>query len=117
MAAIEYRILFHKGNVILAENKNDYIVGIDYDETQSKGSQWGHGLYFSKNVEGLTSALETFRIRTEENYIPRSRVIELATQFKDCALEDDDIKDVIDCMDDYEIEFFGLEKVDNSGWE
>ena len=40
MAAIEYRILFHKGNVILAENKNDYIVGIDYDETQPKGSQW-----------------------------------------------------------------------------
>jgi hypothetical protein len=50
---IEYRILFHKGNVILAENKNDYIVGIDYDETQPKGSQWGHGLYFSKTVEGL----------------------------------------------------------------
>lgn len=110
---IDYKIMFRKGNVILAENKNDYIVGIDYDETQPKGNQWGHGLYFGKTVEGLTSALEAFRRRTEEKYITRSRVIELATQFKDCALEDDDMEGVIACMDDYEIEFFGLEKV----WE
>lgn len=60
----------------------DYIIGIDYDETQPKGSQWGHGLYFEKTVEGLTSALETFRIRTEENYITRSKLEELATQMK-----------------------------------
>jgi hypothetical protein len=111
MTAIEYRILFHKGNVILAENKNDYIVGIDYDETQPKGSQWGHGLYFGKTVEGLTSALETFRIRTEKNYIARSRLEELATQFKDCALEDEDLAYVIDNMDESEIEFFGLNEV------
>ena len=109
--AIEYRILFHKDNVILADNKNDYIVGINYDETQPKGSQWEHGLYFSKTVEGLASALETFRIRTEENYITRSRLEELATQFKDCVLEDDDMDGVIAYMDDYEIEFFGLENV------
>lgn len=117
MATIEYRILFHKGNVILAENKNDYIVGIDYDETQPKGSQWGHGLYFSKNVEGLTSALETFRIRTEENYIPRSRAIELATKFKDCALEDEDLVCVIDDMDENEIEFFGLNENGGNEYE
>ena len=73
----------------------------------------GHGLYFSKNVEGLTSALETFRIRTEENYIPRSRAIELATKFKDCALEDEDLVCVIDDMDEGEIEFFGLNDVES----
>lgn len=113
MATIEYRILFHKGNVILAENKNDYIVGIGYDETQPKGSQWEHGLYFGKTVEGLTSALEIFRIRTEENYITRSRAIELATKFKDCALEDEDLVCVIDDMDESEIEFFGLNYVES----
>lgn len=48
--AIEYRILFHKGNVILAENKNDYIVGIDYDETQPKGSQWGDTVYILERL-------------------------------------------------------------------
>lgn len=110
---IDYKILFHKGNVILAENKNDYIVGIYFDETQPKGSQWGHGLYFSHTVEGLTSALEAFRRRTEDNYITRSRVIELATQFKDCAMEDDDLLDVIDNMDESEIEFFGLNDIES----
>lgn len=108
---IDYKIMFRKGNVILAENKNDYIVGIDFDETQPKGQQWGHGLYFGKTVEGLTSALETFRIRTEENYITRSRLEELATQFKDCALEDEDLTYVIDNMDESEIEFFVLNEV------
>lgn len=55
--------------------------------------------------------LITIRIRTEKNYIARSRLEELATQFKDCALEDEDLAYVIDNMDESEIEFFGLNEV------
>jgi hypothetical protein len=37
----------------------------------------------------------------------------LATQFKDCALEDEDLAYVIDNMDESEIEFFGLNDVES----
>lgn len=73
----------------------------------------GDTVYILATVEGLESALETFRIKTEENYIPRSRLIELATQFKDCALEDEYLAYVIDNMNESEIEFFGLNDVES----
>ena len=109
---MEYRILLQKGNIILAESKTDYIVGVGYDETLPVGCQWNHGLYFAHNIDGLTSAIEAIKRRTEENYITRARIEELATYFKDCALGDDDIAEVISDMEENEIEFFGLDKED-----
>lgn len=109
---MEYRILLQKNNIVLVESKNDYIVGIGYDETQPIGQQWGHGLYFSRNVNGLVSAIETFRYRTEEDYISRERLEELATKFKDCAIGDEDITYVISDMSEEEIDFFGLDQID-----
>lgn len=37
----------------------------------------------------LQAALDMFRAKSEENYIPRYRLEELATKFKDGLLEDD----------------------------
>lgn len=61
----------------------------------------------------LACALEHFRLMTEENYITRARLEELATHFKDGLIEDDketamEYFDETCEMEDYEKEFFGI---------
>ena len=61
----------------------------------------------------LANAIDYFRIRTEDNYISRARLEELATLFKDRLIEDDEYEAMIyfdeTCeMEDYEKEFFGI---------
>lgn len=63
----------------------------------------------------LAHAVDYFRARTEENYIPRARLEELATLFKDGLICDDEYEAMIyfneTCdMEDYEKEFFGIEE-------
>lgn len=75
----------------------------------------GTGKYFFKanGLIGLLSlheATEYMYSRLDENYIPRERLIELATRFKDCANGDEDMENVIDDMEDYELDFFGIER-------
>lgn len=65
-------------------------------------------------AEALFLALDYFRMRTETNYIPRCRLEELATQFKDGLIEDDEESameyfDEVCEMTDEEKEFFGIE--------
>lgn len=45
--------------------------------------------------------------------ISYDRLVELATKFKDCAIGDEDITEVISDMDESEIEFFGLNDVES----
>lgn len=61
-------------------------------------------------VLGLYGAVEYMYSRLDKNYIPRERLIELATRFKDCANGDEDMENVIDDMEDYELDFFGIER-------
>lgn len=110
---MEYRILLQKENIILGESKNDYIVGIGYDETQPIGQQWNYGHYFSHDANGLSYAVDTFRDMTEDSYISRDRLVELATKFKDCLIGDEDITEVISDMIENEIDFFNLEDLLN----
>lgn len=66
----------------------------------------------------MQNAIDSFRARTEITYIPRSRLEELATQWKDTLLEECNMTDeeqyeyfMNECaMDDAELEFFGLLK-------
>ena len=65
-------------------------------------------------AKALFLALDYFRMRTEENYIPRCRLEELATQFKDGLIEDDEESameyfDEVCEMTESEKEFFGIE--------
>ena len=65
-------------------------------------------------AQALFLALDYFRMRTEENYIPRCRLEELATQFKDGLIEDDKEQaliyfDEVCEMTESEKEFFGIE--------
>ena len=61
----------------------------------------------------LANAVDYFRFLTEDNYISRARLEELATHFKDGLIEDDEESameyfDETCEMEDYEKEFFGI---------
>ena len=115
--------LLRKDKYALLQSESDtqYAVVSGYDPAQPEGQQWNHGTYFtyqddSQKVSSLANALELFRYRTEENYISRSRLEELATNFKDELLEEyleeDEYEEFFDyeCgMEDYEKDFFGIE--------
>ena len=65
-------------------------------------------------AEALFLALDYFRMRTETDYIPRCRLEELATKFKDGLIEDDkesamEYFDEVCEMTESEKEFFGIE--------
>ena len=65
-------------------------------------------------AQALFLALDYFRMRTETDYIPRCRLEELATQFKDGLIEDDEESameyfDEVCEMSESEKEFFGIE--------
>ncbi len=94
---------------------------LDLDKPEENNEQWDFTIeYYQNDVYGLQKAIECFRTKTEENYIPRMRLEELATQFKDGLVEaygDDPetsevIEDLIETYElaDYEAEFFGLKE-------
>lgn len=118
---MKYNIILRNGRYALIERENEYVVACGFDETQEEGSQWTQGYYYTHwNKSGvvkqrmLSAALEYFRTLTETDYIPRCRLEELATQFKDGLIEDDEESameyfDEVCEMSDEEKEFFGIE--------
>lgn len=117
--------ILRKDNYALLQSETDtqYVVANGYDPRQREGNQWSHGTYFtyqnnSQKANSLANALELFRSRTENNYISRCRLEELATKFKDGLygdyLEAEEYEEFFndECeMDEYEKKFFGLEEV------
>lgn len=111
---MKYKILFEKGNYTLIQRGSrlqEYAVVAGLNKERS---DWAHTcVYHEATAEGLAKALDYFLYRTE-NIIPRDRLIELATLFKDGLLEDDEdsareyFEDTCG-MDEDEIRFFGLE--------
>ena len=118
---MKYNIILRNGRYALLEMETQYVVACGFDETQSEGSQWSQGYYYthwntSEIVKHrmLSAALEYYRSLTETDYITRCRLEELATQFKDGLIEDDEESameyfDEVCEMEDYEKEFFGIE--------
>ena len=118
---MKYTILLRNGRYALLEMKTQYVVACGFDETQEEGSQWAQGYYYTHwNENGvvkqrmLSAALEYFRTLTETDYIPRCRLEELATQFKDGLIEDCEESameyfDEVCEMTESEKEFFGIE--------
>ena len=73
------------------------------------------GMMLDNVTSALSCAIDYFRMRTEDNYITRARLEELATLFKDGLIEDNEYEAMIyfneTCdMGDYEKEFFGIEE-------
>lgn len=106
--------------LLQSESDTQYVVASGYDPSQREGNQWNYGTYFSYQSEtqkanSLANALELFRSRTEENYIPRCRLEELATLFKDGLISDDrdsafEYFDECCEMSEEEKEWFGIEE-------
>ena len=118
---MEYEVLFEKGDYALVKRGSEmtqYAVVYCLDNVNKC---WGctvdytdFGKYSSlTEIEALQYMIELFRMKTEENYIPRCRLEELATQFKDGIIEDDKesameyFEEVCE-MSENEKEFFGI---------
>ena len=111
----DYKVRLVAGRYCLAETENNWIVGCGYNSGRPEGQQWEQGKYFSKanglmGVLGLYGAVEYMYSRLDESYIPRERLIELATRFKDCVNGDEDLEYVKDDMTDNELRFFELDE-------
>ena len=118
---MKYNIILRNGRYALLEMETQYVVACGFDETQSEGSQWSQGYYYTHwntseivKQRMLSAALECYRALTETDYIPRCRLEELATQFKDGLIEDNEESameyfDEVCEMTDSEKEFFGIE--------
>lgn len=113
--------LLRKGNVSLLQSQSDtqYCICTNYNPEAKEDSQYDGGTYFcywddaERKVYFLAAALENFRVKTENNYIPRPRLEELATQFKDGLIEDDresamEYFDYVCEMTDEEKQWFGI---------
>lgn len=115
--------LLRKDNYALLQSENDtqYAVVSGYDPTQPENQQWTNGIYFTywndtkRKADCLQNALDCFKSRTEPDYIPRCRLEELATLFKDGLISDDRdsaLEYFDECceMTEEEKSFFGIEE-------
>ena len=104
----------------LIETDNNYIVACGYSALERWGQQWEHGIYYmfsndKEKLNCLNKAVEKLREKVSKDYIPRCRLEELATQFKDGLISDDresamEYFDEVCEMDESEKEFFGIEE-------
>lgn len=118
---MKYEVILEKGDyalVLRGSRMEEYAVVCGLNKERG---DWGwtacyynFGSYTQiDETTALCSALDYFRMRTEENYIPRCRLEELATQFKDGLITDDEESAMeyfnsVCKMTDEEKEFFGI---------
>lgn len=119
---LDYEVILEKGRHALIKRGTQFpeyaiVAGLlPEQERKFEGSDWdGTVAAYDVNAKGLSDAIDRFRYLTELDYIPRLRLEELATKFKDgllgVYLEPAEYEEFFDeeCeMDDYEKEFFGL---------
>lgn len=96
---MEGNVILTKGQYTLLENYKEYIVAYSYNEdTQS----WASGAYFShfgdnkRKLKCLSSALEYLQDRTEETFITKARMSELADLAIHAIIEDTGFEDFIE---------------------
>ena len=115
--------LLRKDDYALLQSESDtqYAVVSGYDPTQPEDQQWAHGTYStyfknnSKKMLYLQSAYDCFMEKVNADYIPRCRLEELATLFKDGLISDDresamEYFDEVCEMSEEEKSFFGIEE-------
>lgn len=124
-AGFDYEIIAQKKEyaLIKMENTEEYKIVSDICADGSwtyTVCSWMYGEFGREEYLVLQDAIDAFRARTESTYIPRSRLEELATKFKDgifsCDLDEEEYDEFFDdeCdMTDEELEFFGLLKGDD----
>ena len=118
---MQYEVLFEKGKYALIRRGSEMTQYAVVNGLDKERGDWAwtvsytdFGKYSSvTEIEALQEMIEVFRYKTEENYIPRCRLEELATQFKDGLIEDGESEameyfDEVCEMTDEEKEFFGI---------
>lgn len=124
---MKYEVIMEKNQyalIIRGEKMKEYAVVNSLDKETGEWAwtcaYWNYEYNSQKTgnqASMLASAIDYFRMLTEDNYISRARLEELATLFKDGLIEDDEHEAMIyfdeTCeMEDYEKEFFGIEEDD-----
>lgn len=125
-AGFDYEIIAQKKEyaLIKMESTEEYKIVSDICADGSWAytvCSWMYGKYGREEYLVMQDALDAFRARTENTYIPRSRLEELATQWKDkiiqdCWMTEEEQNEYFigeQDMDDAELEFFGLLKGDD----
>lgn len=125
-AGFDYEIIAQKKEyaLIKMESTEEYKIVSDICADGSWAytvCSWMYGKYGREEYLILQDALDAFRARTENTYIPRSRLEELSTQWKDkiiqdCWMTEEEQNEYFigeQDMDDAELEFFGLLKGDD----
>ena len=121
-AGFDYEIIAQKKEyaLIKMENTEEYKIVSDICADGSWAytvCSWMYGKYGREEYLVVQDAIDAFRARTESTYIPRSRLEELATKFKDgifsCDLDEEEYDEFFDdeCdMTDEELDFFGMKR-------
>lgn len=121
-AGFDYEIIAQKKEyaLIKMESTEEYKIVSDICADGSWAytvCSWMYGKYGREEYLVMQNAIDSFRARTENTYIPRSRLEELATKFKDgmfsCDLDEEEYDEFFDdeCnMTDDELDFFGMKR-------
>ena len=108
------RVILQEGRYAIIDRGHEYVVACGFN-----GFEWNQGYYYShwnnerqKSIS-LAEALDHFRLLTDETYISKNRLVELATHFKDGLLCDDEESameyfEKFCEMNENEMQFFGL---------
>lgn len=93
-------VILTKGQYTLLENDKEYIVAYKYDEVTES---WAHGHYFTHwgvdediKIKCLANALDSIRYLTDENFITKARMSELATIAIHAIVEETDFETFIE---------------------
>ena len=112
-------VIIQYKNIALIDRGIEYVVAIGYDVNAPENQQWKHGIYFThwgneiEKLRMLSKAAECFRVKTDDEYISRSRLEELATDSLHALLEDDEetamefFENEIE-LTPFEYEYFGI---------
>lgn len=113
--------ILRKDDYALLQSESDtkYVVASGYNPTQPEDQQWSSGTYFTyfqnnpKKMLYLQSAYDCFMEKVNADFIPRCRLEELATLFKDGLISDDkesamEYFDEVCEMTEEEKEWFGI---------
>lgn len=121
-AGFDYEIIAQKKEyaLIKMESTEEYKIVSDICADGSWAytvCSWMYGKYGREEYLVMQNAIDSFRARTENTYIPRSRLEELATKFKDgmfsCDLDEEEYDEFFDdeCdMTDDELDFFDMKR-------
>lgn len=125
-AGFDYEIIAQKKEyaLIKMESTEEYKIVSDICADGSWAytvCSWMYGKYGREEYLVMQDAIDSFWYKTESDYIPRSRLEELATQWKDkiiqdCWMTEEEQNEYFigeQDMDDAELEFFGLLKGDD----